>query len=168
MTDLIMNESIESRIYNIRGKKVMIDKDLAELYEVSTGNLNKAVKRNAERFPVDFIFQLNFEEYESLRFQFGILKRGKHSKYLPYAFTQEGIAMLSGVLKSQRAIQVNIQIMRAFIRLRQMIMANHEILQKIEEMEKNYDKNFKIVFDTLKLLLVSPEKFPKVKGFIKF
>lgn len=114
---------IKSKIYEIRGQKVMLDKDLAELYQVTTGNLNKAVKRNIKRFPPDFMFQLTSEEWEFLRFQNGIIKqgRGEHTKYLPHAFTEQGLAMLSGLLNSDIAIQVNINIMRAFVAVRQMI-----------------------------------------------
>ncbi len=135
------------------------------LYGATTGNLNKAVRRNIERFPEDFIFQLSKDEYDSLRFQFGIIKKGQHSKYLPQAFTQEGIAMLSGVLNSKRAIQVNIQIMRTFTKLRVMLSTHKELKQKIETMERKYDKQFKIVFDALRKLIEPPEK-PKGKiGF---
>ena len=114
---------IQSKIYEIRGQKVMLDRDLAELYQVTTGNLNKAVKRNLKRFPPDFMFQLTEEEWQALRFQNGIIKkgRGEHTKYLPHAFTEQGLAMLSGLLNSDIAIQVNINIMRAFVAVRQMI-----------------------------------------------
>ena len=114
---------IQSKIYEIRGQKVMLDRDLAELYQVTTSNLNKAVKRNLKRFPPDFMFQLTEEEWQALRFQNGIIKkgRGEHTKYLPHAFTEQGLAMLSGLLNSDIAIQVNINIMRAFVAVRQMI-----------------------------------------------
>ena len=115
---------IQSKIYEVRGQKVMLDKDLAELYQVTTSNLNKAVNRNIKRFPSDFMFQLTHEEWERLRFQNGIIKkggRGEHTKYLPHAFTEQGLAMLSGLLNSDIAIQVNINIMRAFVAVRQMI-----------------------------------------------
>ena len=114
---------IQSKIYEVRGQQVMLDKDLAELYQVATGNLNKAVKRNLRRFPSDFMFQLTTEEWESLRFQIGSLDkgRGKYPKYLPYAFTEQGIAMLSGVLNSDTAIEININIMRAFVAVRRFI-----------------------------------------------
>ena len=114
-------ESIRNKIYEIRGQRVMLDRDLAELYGVTTGNLNKAVKRNIRRFPPDFMFQLTKEEWDSLRFQIGILDvgRGKYTKFLPHAFTEQGLAMLSGVLNSDIAIEVNISIMRAFVSLRQ-------------------------------------------------
>ena len=130
---------IQSKIYEIRGRKVMLDRDLAELYQVTTGNLNKAVKRNLKRFPPDFMFQLTAEEWEALRFQIGILKngRGEHSKYLPYAFTEQGLAMLSGILNSDIAINVNISIMRAFVAIRQMIASPKT--NKIDELEKRMD-----------------------------
>ena len=130
---------IQSKIYEIRGQKVMLDRDLAELYQVTTGNLNKAVKRNLKRFPPDFMFQLTVEEWEALRFQIGILKngRGEHTKYLPYAFTEQGLAMLSGILNSDIAINVNIAIMRAFVAIRQMIASPKT--NKIDELEKRMD-----------------------------
>ena len=113
-------ETIQSKIYEIRGQRIMLDRDLAELYQVTTGNLNKAVKRNIRRFPPDFMFQLTKEEWDSLRFQFGIIEtgRGKYTKYLPHAFTEQGLAMLSGILTSDIAIDVNISIMRAFVAIR--------------------------------------------------
>ena len=130
---------IQSKIYEIRGRKVMLDRDLAELYQVTTGNLNKAVKRNLKKFPPDFMFQLTAEEWEALRFQIGILKngRGEHTKYLPYAFTEQGLAMLSGILNSDIAINVNISIMRAFVAIRQMIASPKT--NKIDELEKRMD-----------------------------
>ena len=130
---------IQSKIYEIRGQKGMLDRDLAELYQVTTGNLNKAVKRNLKRFPPDFMFQLTVEEWEALRFQIGILKngRGEHTKYLPYAFTEQGLAMLSGILNSDIAINVNISIMRAFVAIRQMIASPKT--NKIDELEKRMD-----------------------------
>ena len=130
---------IQSKIYEIRGRKVMLDRDLAELYQVTTGNLNKAVKRNLKRFPPDFMFQLTAEEWEALRFQIGILKngRGEHTKYLPYVFTEQGLAMLSGILNSDIAINVNISIMRAFVAIRQMIASPKT--NKIDELEKRMD-----------------------------
>ena len=135
---------IQSKIYEIRGQKVMLDRDLAELYQVTTGNLNKAVKRNLKRFPPDFMFQLTVEEWEALRFQIGILKngRGEHTKYLPYAFTEQGLAMLSGILNSDIAINVNISIMRAFVAIRQMIASPKT--NKIDELEKTNGCNRKL------------------------
>ena len=133
-----MNEIqvIQSKIYEIRGVKVMLDKDLAELYQVTTGNLNKAVKRNIRRFPSDFMFQLTKEEWDSLRFQIGILEtgRGKYTKFLPHAFTEQGLAMLSGVLNSEVAIDVNITIMRAFVSLRRVVsMVKKEDLIEVKK-----------------------------------
>lgn len=165
-TDLIPQETIERKILLLRGKKVMLDRDLAGLYEVTTGNLNKAVKRNIERFPDDFMFQLTKNETDSLRFQFGSLKRGQHAKYLPRAFTEQGVAMLSSVLNSKRAILVNIQIMRVFTKLREMLLAHADLKRKIEAMEKKYDKQFRVVFEAIRQLLEPPP--PKPKGQIGF
>lgn len=156
---------IQNKIIEIRGHRVMLDSDLAELYEVTTGNLNKAVKRNINRFPSDFMFQLNKKEYDSLRFQFGILKRGQHSKYLPFAFTEHGVAMLSSVLNSQKAIDVNLAIIRAFIMLRQMAIGQKDVLKKIKELEKKYDKNFEEVYEALNLLLSPPNPPRKKVGY---
>jgi hypothetical protein len=158
-------ERIEKAILLVRGQKVMLDRDLAELYGVTTGNLNKAVKRNLDRFPPDFMFQLKQEEYESLRFQFGILKKGQHSKYLPYAFTEQGVAMLSSVLRSKRAVHVNIEIMRAFMRLRQFLSAHKELEQKLEEMEMKYDEQFQVVFEAIRQLMTPPDPPRKRIGF---
>ncbi|HHT9128861.1 MAG TPA: ORF6N domain-containing protein [Candidatus Wujingus californicus] len=145
----------------------MLDTDLALLYGVKTKMLNQAVKRNIQRFPDDFMFQLTREEFNSLRSQIVTLKRGQHRKYLPYVFTEQGVAMLSSVLNSKRAIQVNIQIMRAFIKLKEMLSTHKDLKQKIEEMEKKYDYQFKIVFDAIKQLLEPPAE-PKGKiGFQK-
>lgn len=162
----VPQELIENKIYFIRGKKVMLDKDLAALYEITTGNFNKAVRRNIDRFPGEFMFQLSKVEYDSLRFQFGILKRGQYSKFLPYVFTEYGVAMLSSVLNSKRAIQVNIQIIKTFVRLREMVISNHELRLKIESMEKKYDKRFVVVFDAIRRLLEVHRKEPiKIIGF---
>ena len=164
MADVISIEVIVSKILIIRGKRVRLDKDLAGLYEVRTKNLNKAVKRNIERFPEDFMFQLTKEEVESLRFQIGTSKRGGR-RYSPYVFTQEGVAMLSSALNSPRAVQVNIQIMRAFVKLRRMILTNVDLKRKVEEMESKYDKQFAIVFKAIKQLLEPSVKERKVIGF---
>lgn len=163
--ELIPQGCIEQQIFLIRGQKVMLDRDLAALYEVTTGNLNKAVKRNIERFPEDFMFQLTKEEEHPLRFQFGSLKRGQHSKYLPYAFTQEGVAMLSSVLNSRRAIMVNIQIMRVFVKFRRMILTNVNLRRKIEELEKKCEGRFLIVFKALNELMAKPEAPKRRIGF---
>ena len=168
----ILDEVIINKIYLIRGQKVMIDSDLAELYEVSTGNLNKAVSRNIKRFPDDFMFQLTKDEYDSLKFQLGILKRGKHSKYMPYAFRREGIAMLSGILHSYRAIMINIRIMRAFRKMEDMQLAQKDILKKLEKIETTLlkhdnrivkkEEDIQRIFIVLKQLL-SPPKTPRKK-----
>ena len=151
----IPDEVVMSKIYIIREVKIMLDKDLAELYEVSTGNLNKAVQRNIKRFPDDFMFQLNDEEFKNLIFQNGISNWGGTRK-LPYAFTEQGVAMLSGILNSDRAIAVNIQIMRIFTRIRQMLSDNTELRLEIENIKKkldNQDKNMEVVFQYLDQLL---------------
>ena len=164
---LIPSEKIEKTILVIRRQKVMLDADLAELYGVPTRALVQAVKRNIERFPADFMFQLNKEEADSLRSQIVTLKkgRGQHSKYLPYAFTEQGVAMLSSVLHSPRAIQVNIEIMRAFIRLRQMMASHTELARKLDALEKKYDAQFKSVFEAIRRLMAPPESKKHPIGF---
>jgi hypothetical protein len=150
----IPDELVIGKIYLIRGNKVMLDKDLSELYGVTTGNLNKSVKRNIARFPDDFMFQLTKEEYNELIFQFGISSWGGTRK-LPYAFTEQGVAMLSGVLHSVRAIKVNIQIMRIFSRMRTMVEAHKEILLKLEQLAKKdieQDERIMLIFEYLKQL----------------
>jgi hypothetical protein len=146
---------IQSRIYELRGQRVMLDFDLAELYEVETRVLNQAVKRNIERFPADFMFQLDKHEWESLRSQFVILEtgRGKHSKYLPLAFTEQGLAMLSGILNSTKAIEVNIAIMRAFVFIRQYALSHKDLTDKLKELENKYDTQFSDVYQALNYLL---------------
>ncbi len=136
MTDLIPAENIASLIYLIRGKKVMSDRDLANLYKVETRVLKQAVRRNIQRFPEDFMFELTLDENHRLRSQNVTLKRGQHSKYPPMAFTEQGVAMLSSVLKSERAIQVNIQIMRAFTKMRQYLLDNKELRKEIEDLRQ--------------------------------
>jgi hypothetical protein len=164
--DILPPELIESKILLIRGKKVMLDQSLAELYRVETRALNQAVKRNLPRFPEDFMFQLTREEAEGLlRSQFVILKRGQHYKYLPYVFTENGVAMLSSVLNSERAIMVNIQIMRTFTRLREILSSHEELKQKLAQMERKYDDNFKVVFEAIRALMTPPEKPKKKIGF---
>lgn len=161
-------EFIERRIYLIRGLKVMLETHLAELYEVTTGALNQAVKRNPSRFPEDFMFQLTKEEAESLKSQIVISNagRGGRRRSYPYAFTEQGIAMLSSVLNSERAITVNIAIMRTFVEIRKMLLSNEELNRKISQLEQTYNKNFKVVFDTLrKLLAPAPDKPKRQIGF---
>lgn len=161
---LVAQEIIESKVLFVRGKKIMLDKDLAVLYAVETRDLNKAVTRNLDRFPEDFCFRLTKEEFKSLMFQNGTSKRGGTRK-LSRAFTEHGILMLSSVLNSPRAISVNIQIMRTFTRLREMLASHGELKQKIEKMEKKYDYQFRVVFDTIKKLLDPPEKPKTPIGF---
>jgi phage regulator Rha-like protein len=148
MSDIILVENIVSKIYFFRGAKVMLDSDLADLYGVEIKRLNEQVKRNIIRFPDDFMFQLSKEEYESLRSHFATLEkgRGNYRKYLPYVFTEHGILMLSNVLNSDRAINVSIQIIRTFSKLRQMLSSHEELKKKIESMEKKYDSQFRMVF----------------------
>jgi len=168
MTNLIPVERIEKTILLIRGHKVMLDMVLAELYGVSTKRLNEQVRRNLKRFPNDFMFQLNEEEYDSLRSHFATLDtgRGKHRKYLPLAFTEQGVAMLSSVLTSERAIEVNIEIMRAFVKIRQLLLSNKELARKLEQLEKKYDHQFKAVFDAIKELMKTPDPKQRKIGFI--
>ncbi len=162
--NLIPQERIEGKIYLIRGKKVMLDHDLAFLYGVETKQFKRAVKRNITRFPEDFMFELTNEEYQNLRCQFGTSSWGGR-RYLPCVFTEQGVAMLSSVLNSERAIQVNIQIIRAFTKLRELMMTHKDLQRKIEEMEKKYDRKFQIVFEAIKRLLEPPEKKREPIGF---
>ena len=164
-TEIILLERIEPQILLIRGQRVILDADLAELYGTTTKSLNQAVKRNIDRFPEDFMLQLTAEEYEALRFQFGILEKGQHSKYLPHVFTEQGVAMLSSVLRSKRAIQVNIEIMRAFVRLREMLGAHRDLARKLADLEKKYDEQFRVVFDAIRALMAHPDKPRKQIGF---
>ena len=165
-TFLIPAERIEGSIYLIRGEKVMLDRDLAELYEVETRILNRGVKRNLTRFPEDFMFQLSAEEAAGLRSQIGTSKKDRGGRrYLPYAFTEQGVAMLSSVLRSPRAIQVNIEIMRAFVRLRQMLASNAELSGRLDELESKYDRQFKIVFDAIRELMTPVRATRKQIGF---
>jgi len=167
MKALLPTEVIERKILLIRGQKVMLDSDLAELYGVETSNLNKAVKRNIDRFPEDFMLQLTKEEADSLRFQIGMSKtegRGGR-RYLPYAFTEQGVAMLSSVLNSKRAVQVNIAIMRVFVKLREMIASNKELAKKLDNLEKKYDTQFKVVFDAIRQLMTPSEPKRRKVGF---
>ena len=170
--DLIAIEQITGKIYNIRSVKVMLDRDLAELYEVETKVLKRNVRRNIDRFPDDFMFELTKEELQSLRSQFGTLRRGHHSKYLPFAFTEQGVAMLSGILNSKRAIQVNIQIMRTFTQLRHALLESKELKTAIEELKRQTnkrfdqaDERFEIVFSVLDKLLNEDEGSKRKIGF---
>jgi hypothetical protein len=178
----IREERIASRIYLIRGLKVMLSMHLAELYEVEPKALIQAVKRNLKRFPEDFMFRLTWEEASlsqtqsaimkkqaesHSRSQFVTLKRGKNVKHLPYAFTEQGVAMLSSILRSDRAVNVNIEIMRAFVRLRHMLAANADLARKLDALEKKYDAQFKVVFDAIRELMGPPDLKKKRRiGFI--
>jgi len=165
----IQEQMIQHKIYLLREHRGMLDHDLAQLYGVSVKRLNEQIKRNHRRFPKDFLLQLTAQEILSLRSQIATLNergRGRHRKNLPYAVTEQGVAMLSGVLNSPRAIDVNVAIMRTFVKLRQMLETNKNLKKKIEEMERKYDGQFKIVFDALRELLSPPP--PKPKGPIGF
>lgn len=161
-------ELIEKRIYLFRGKRGMLDSHLAELYGVETKALNRAVKRNIDRFPEDFMFQLTEEEFDALRYQIDTSKETRGGRrYLPYVFTEQGVAMLSSVLRSKRAVRVNIQIMRTFVKLREMLATHKELARKLEELERKYDKQFRIIFDVIRKLMAPPEKPRRKIGFIK-
>ena len=164
---LIPVDRIEKAILLIRGQKVMLDADLAELYDVETKVLVQAVKRNLERFPEDFMFQLSQEEFAILRSQIVTSSDWGGRRYRPYAFTEQGVAMLSSVLHSRRAIQVNIEIMRAFIRLRQMLASHVELARKLDALEKKYDAQFKQVFEAIRQLMAPPEPKRRPIGFRK-
>ena len=167
MSTLVPVEIIEKHILVLRNQKVMLSTDLAELYGVEPREMIQAVKRNIKRFPDDFMLQLTQDEDKLLRSQNVILKkgRGQHTKYPAYAFTEQGIAMLSSVLNSDRAIAVNIEIMRAFVRLREMVASHKELSKKLEELEKKYDAQFKVVFDAIHALLEPPKKPKRRIGF---
>ena len=160
----VLPQTIERRILLIRGKKVILDHDLSKLYLVETKQLKRAVKRNLARFPEDFMFELTKEEYKNLRCQFGTSSWGGR-RQLPYAFTEQGVAMLSSVLNSERAIQVNIEIVRAFTRIREMLGAHKDLRHKIDQMEKKYDRQFRVVFEAIKQLLEPPKSLKEPIGF---
>ena len=159
-------ESITNKIYFIRDHKVMLDRDLADLYGVETKLLKRTVRRNIDRFPSDFMFELTKKELENWRCQFGTSNNIKMGiRYSPMAFTEQGVAMLSSVLNSKRAIQVNIQIMRAFTMLRSMLATHDDLRHKIEDMESKYDKHFRIVFLAIKQLLKEDDQPKRKIGF---
>lgn len=151
----MLAELIQEKIIEVRGQKVMLDFDLAELYDTETKVLKQAVRRNLERFPADFMFELKKEEYDSLRSQSVTLEngRGKYSKYLPFAFTEHGVAMLSSVLKSTKAVEVNISIMRVFVFIRQYALSHIDLTEKLLELENKYDIQFLDVYEALKFLM---------------
>lgn len=159
-TNLVLAGNIQSKIIMIRGEKVILDSDLAGLYGVSTKRLNEQVRRNPARFPSDFMFRLTKEEYEILRSQFATSSWGGR-RNLPYAFTEQGVAMLSSVLNSERAILVNVEIMRTFVRLRELLATHKDLARKLEELEKKYDEQFAVVFDAITELMKPPEPPPK-------
>ena len=169
MSSVVPIESIARKIIFLRGEKVLLDSDLAELYDVETGALNRAVKRNADRFPEDFMFQITGEEAELLRCQTGISKPGRGGRrYLPYAFTEQGVAMLSSVLNSKRAIEVNIAIMRAFVHLRKVIASHDKLSKKLAELEQHledHDESIEAIFEAIRQLMTPPKKSRKRIGF---
>jgi hypothetical protein len=163
--EMIPIERIEQAIYLIRGQKVMLDRDLAALYGISTKALKQAVRRNPERFPGDFMFVLTYREVRNLRSQFVTSSSWGGTRYVPMAFTEQGVAMLSSVLNSPRAIQVNIAIMRTFVKLRQILGTHADLARKLETLEKNYDAQLKVVFDAIRQLMTPPAKPRKKIGF---
>ncbi|HMG73988.1 MAG TPA: ORF6N domain-containing protein [Pyrinomonadaceae bacterium] len=167
-SNLTRLERIEESIYLVRGERVMLDSDLAKLYGVTTKRFNEQVKRNRARFPGDFMFQLTRREaqlVQSSRSQIATLKRGQNIKYLPYAFTEHGSIMAANVLHSERAVQASVQVVRAFVRLRQMLTSNTELARKLKELEGKYDRQFKIVFDAIRQLMSPPPAGRKQIGF---
>jgi hypothetical protein len=155
---IIPPERIERGILLIRRHRVMLDDDLADLYGVDTKELNRAVRRNLDRFPSDFMFQLTAREFNNLRFQFGTSRSWGGRRYRPYVFTQEGVAMLSGVLRSKRAVAVNIEIMRAFVRLRQILASHAQLARRLNALESKYDGQFAVVFDAIRALMAEPDE----------
>ena len=162
---IISITDIENRIFLIRGQKVMLSMDLAELYEVAPKVLIQSVKRNAARFPSDFMFQLTLQEFTNLKSQIVTSSWGGIRRALPYAFTEQGVAMLSGVLNSPRAIHVNIEIMRAFVQIRRMLAGNKDLSRRLDDLEKKYDQQFRIVFDAIRELMAPPAKSQRKIGF---
>jgi hypothetical protein len=154
---LLPLERIESVIFFIRGERVILDTDIAAMYGVETRILLQAVKRNHDRFPADFMFQLTPEEVKRLRFQIGTSNTRGGRRYLPYVFTEQGVAMLSSVLRSEQAVKVNVEIMRTFVRLRRMINEQAELARKLDDLEERYDEQFKVVFDALRELMAPPK-----------
>ncbi len=170
MNDVIIIESVQKKIYLIRRQKVMLDSDLAELYGVTAKRLNEQVKRNLKRFPIDFMFQLNEDEYRSSRSQIATLKhgRGRHRKYLPYAFTEQGISMLSSVLNSEQAIRVNITIMRTFVNIRKAMLTHKAFANKMRQLEKKFeeqDEKIYTIFEAINQLMKPLEKNTRKIGF---
>jgi len=168
MRPAMLAPRVERRILLIRGQKVMLDRDLAELYGVATKRLNEAVRRNIARFPPDFMFELTNAEAERLRSQFATSNRARGGRrYLPLVFTEQGVAMLSSVLNSERAIQVNIAIVRAFVRLRQLLATHKELCRKLDELEHRYDRRFRVVFAAIRHLMASAKRPRRQIGFAR-
>jgi hypothetical protein len=165
MTAIVKHAEIAKRVHLVRGEKVLLDTDLAELYGVTVSALKQAIRRNRTRFPDDFMIELSVDETQRLRSQSVILKRGAYSKYGAFAFTEQGVAMLSGVLKTKRAIAVNVEIMRTFVRLREVLATHTELAKKLARLESKYDAQFKAVFDAIReLMMPSKKAVPKI-GF---
>jgi hypothetical protein len=162
---IIPIERIEQLIIFLRGHKVILDEDLAKLYEVPTKALVQAVKRNSDRFPEDFMFQLSDKEHEFLRSQIVTSNSRGGRRYAPYAFTEQGVAMLSSVLKSKKAVLVNVEIMRTFVRLRRLLSSNEELAKKLRQLEKKMDSKFEVVFEAIRQLMLPPEKPKKKIGY---
>ncbi len=169
--DRTTGKTVEGRIFLVRGQRVLLDADLAALYGVEVKALNQAVRRNADRFPADFMFQLSWEEAERSRSQFVTLiepgVRGRNVKYRPYAFTEQGVAMLSSVLRSKRAAQVNVEIMRAFVRLRELVGHSRVLTKRLNDLEAKYDHQFKVVFDAIRELMTPPSAPRRRIGFVQ-
>jgi len=163
-TPLVSLVEVELSILTLRGQRILLAHDLAQLYDVETKVLMQAVKRNIERFPSDFMFQLDKDEWANLRSQVVTSNRGG-TRYAPYAFTEQGVSMLSSVLKSSRAVQVNIEIMRAFVRLRRMLAEHRDLAQRLDELEQRYDKQFSAVFDAIRQLMTPPSQSKRPIGF---
>jgi hypothetical protein len=166
-SDRITSYRIASMIHVIRDERVMLDSDLAELYKVETKVLLQSVKRNIDRFPIDFMFQLTIDEYKSLRSQIVTSKKRGGRRYPPYVFTEQGVAMLSSVLRSQRAVQVNIEIMRTFVKFRRMLVSHDKLAKKLDNLERKYDSQFKVIFDAIRKLMAPTESTQRRIGFRK-
>jgi hypothetical protein len=162
---VIPREGIENRIYLLRGEKVMLSTDLASLYQVAPRVLVQSMKRNADRFPEDFMFQLTVDEFSNLKSQIVISSWGGRRRATPYAFTEQGVAMLSSVLRSKRAVRVNIEIMRAFVRLRRILATHEDLARKLEALERRYDAQFRAVFDAIRELMKPPDPPRRPIGF---
>jgi hypothetical protein len=158
--DAVVTNRIESLIYIIREERVMLDQDLAELYQVETKALVQAVQRNAKRFPADFMFQLSFQEFTALRSQIVTSKGRGGRRTAPYAFTEHGVAMLSSVLRSERAVEINIEVIRAFVKLRHLVTSNAELANRLNNLEQKYDSHFKVVFDAIRQLMSETTQVP--------